>query len=152
MDLSISYHSKLGETLHILLIDHPFAHRLFPVICVPSVEFRISPASRRVRVYGLVIRTNWQGELKDGTSGRICLYQQLSSVSFDNRTADQQSHSKALRLRRIEGLEKTVESARIQAWTRISYCNQYMRSCSADRAFAEGLAFVRFIGNLSNFL
>src|ERR1700747_2118211 len=136
-------------------MDHVRLVRRLCSIRRPLAKITSNPRAGRiwrVRVYCLVIRTNWQRELKDGASGRVCLRPQPSSVSFDNRTADQQSHSKALRLRRIEGIEKTVESARIQACTRISYCNQYMGSCSASRAFTGELAFVRFIRNLSNLL
>src|SRR5215469_6657725 len=127
----------------------------------PSLHHSITPSlhhsiTRRVGnccfVSSSRLSGNGQRELKDCTSGRTCLRPQPSSVSFDNRTADQESHSKALRLRCIEGIEKTVESARIQACTRISYCNQYMGSGSASRAFTGELAFVRFIGNLSNLL
>jgi hypothetical protein len=32
----------------------------------------------------------------------------------------------ALRLRRIEGIEKTIKTLRIQPWTRISHRNQYV--------------------------
>ena len=41
--------------------------------------------------------TNWQRKLKDSTAGRICFRPEPSSVGFDNRTADRQAHSQALR-------------------------------------------------------
>jgi hypothetical protein len=71
---------------------------------------------------GHPLTTNRQRELKDGALGRVCRSPQSSSVSFDNRTADRQPHAQALRLGRIEGVEKTIETLRIQPWARISHC------------------------------
>jgi len=34
------------------------------------------------------LNTQWQGELKDRASGRVCHRPQTSTVSLDNRTAD----------------------------------------------------------------
>src|SRR5580704_14321122 len=70
----------------------------------------------------LVLRTNWQGELKDRASWRICLRPQPPSMSLDNRTADGQSHAQSLRLGRIKGIKESINlKLRIQSRARISY-------------------------------
>src|SRR5215469_8576848 len=71
----------------------------------------------RVRDYGLALHMNWQGELKYCSSRCICLRPQLSSVSFNDRTADGQPHSQSLGLGRIKGLKEPVNNLRIQSRT-----------------------------------
>jgi hypothetical protein len=51
-----------------------------------------------------------EGALKGGAPGHICFCPELSFVSFDNRAADRQPHAQALRLSRIEGVEKTIKT------------------------------------------
>src|SRR5262249_53087495 len=96
--------------------------------------------------------TNWQRELKDGSPGRICLRHQPSSVSFNNRSADRQTHAQALRLSRIEGVEKAIETLRIQPRTRISHCKQHVGRLSFGQGFILEGAFLQFTGDLSNSL
>jgi hypothetical protein len=73
-------------------------------------------------------------------------------MSFDNGTADRQSHAQALRLSRIEGIEKTIETLRIQPWAGISHRNQYVSASSVGQGFILERVFLRFNGELSNFL
>src|SRR5262249_39980607 len=76
-----------------------------------------------------------QRELKDSASGWICRRRKPSSMRFDNRTANRQPHAKALRLGRVEGVEKTAKIVRIEARAGISHRNQYVGPFS----FVHGL-------------
>src|SRR5215471_19161721 len=69
---------------------------------------------------------NRQRELKDGAPGRICLRPEQTPVSCDDRTADDQPHTQALGLGRMEGLEKSIETLGIEPRARISDCNQHV--------------------------
>jgi hypothetical protein len=95
--------------------------------------------------------TNRQRELKDGAPGRICFRPKTSSVSFDNRTADGQSHAQALRLRRIKGVEKTVETPGSSPGPESLAAINTFRSASA-KALSSKLVLGRFTSDPGNFV
>ena len=60
-------------------------------------------------------------KLKRRAAGSVCGRPQSSAMRFNDRTADRQPHPQTAGLRCVEGLEKPIDSRKLQSWSRISH-------------------------------